>query len=164
MTQTIRSSTIAALTTAAALAFTAAPAGATIVVGKSIGGLKLGMTQAQARARLEDPPKKTTVANEITGPQTKLAWQGIFALFITGDALNQVETTLPTERTPSGVGVGSKLAKVHSALTGETCSNSAGVYSCRIGGSQAGDVATDFFFKGGAAGRVNRVVVGTIVD
>jgi hypothetical protein len=164
MTQTTRITTLAALCAAAALAFTAVPAGAAIVVGKSIAGLKLGMTQSQARARLEDPPKKTSVANAITGPQTKLAWQGIFALFITGDALNQVETTLPTERTPSGLGVGSKLAKVHSGLTGENCSSSAGIYSCRIGGNQAGDVVTDFFFKGGAGGRVNRVVVGTIVD
>jgi hypothetical protein len=163
MTQTLRISTIAALIAAGAFAG-AAPAGATIVVGKSIGGLKLGMRQSQARAKLVAPPQKSTVRNEITGPQVKLSWPGIFALFITGDALNQVETTLPTERTPSGVGVGSKLAAVKAGLKGEHCAKVVTAYLCSVGGQNAGDVVTDFFFTGGATGRVTRVVVGTVVD
>jgi hypothetical protein len=157
-----RLSTLTAATAALTLGI-AASAPASIVVGKSIGGLKLGMTQTQAKNLLQATPTVKHYTNEIAGASTDLTWQGITATFAGNANITNVETTLPTERTSTGVGVGSTLAKVHAGLSGEICEGAAGTTLCRIGALTAGQRVTTFRIKN-STGRVFQVGVGFVID
>jgi len=154
---------IVALAATSAFAATAVPAGASIVVGKSIGGLKLGMTMTQAKQKLQATPTVKTYTQQIAGPSTDLTWQGVTATFAGNTQLTNINTTLPTERTSNGLGVGSTVAAVKAGLTGEVCEGTAGTTICHVGKLTAGQRVTTFRIRN-STGRVTLVGVGVVID
>jgi len=160
---TTRRIQLVALAATASLAATVVPAGASIVIGKSIGGLKLGMSMTQAKQKLQATPKMTTYTQQIAGPSTDLTWQGITATFAGNTQLTNINTTLPTERTSNGLGVGSTIAAVKAGLTGEVCEGTAGTTICHVGKLLAGQRVTTFSIRN-STGRVTLVGVGFVID
>jgi hypothetical protein len=102
--------------TAGALALSSA-AQSKIVLNKSIHGVKLGMTKKQV-ARILGPGKPTKRYAFFRGTQYR---HGLYVVsFSKGRAL-QITTRDPRERTPQGLGVGSKKSQVKRRLRHAWC-------------------------------------------
>jgi hypothetical protein len=149
--------TVAALAAALALAGTATAA---IVVQKGIGGVTIGMTQAQVRAKLGTPTQTIHRSNDF-GPYTQLRFRGYTITFQGNSAVTNIETTLASERTARGIGVGSTKAQVRAMVAGVHCEGPAATGHCSVGRFDPGARVTDFSFR---AGRVSSVVVGIVID
>src|SRR3954453_17209446 len=107
--QTVRAfPLLAAVIVALALAL---PAGSTIVPQLSIGGVKLGMTQAKVKSILGAPKSVKRGSNDF-GPYAIFNYAGYQVNFQGVTNVTQIETTTPKERTVSGLGVGSTRAQV----------------------------------------------------
>jgi hypothetical protein len=72
-----------------------------------------------------------------------------------------VQTTRPSERTASGIGVGSTLARVRARMPRAHCERAGGLTVCTLGRALAGHRVTDLVVRGG---RVVRVNVGIVID
>ena len=138
----------------------AATAGATIVVGKSIGGVKLAMTRAQVRAVLGRPGHVVRAKNEF-GSYTEFRYAGYIVDFQGGARVTGIVTTLPRERTRKGAGVGSTWAGIKAKVRGVRCQGAPAYGDCHVGAFVPGKVVTDFVFRRGA---VSKVVVGIVID
>lgn len=149
----------AGLAAACALALVGT-AGATIVINRGIGGVNLGMTQAQVRAKRGKPAKVVRGKNEF-GPYTEYRYPGYTIDFQQNDTVTSIVTTSAREHTPSGAGVGSTWAQVHRKVPHVQCSGSPKLGECHVGALLPGKRVTDFFF---VLGKVNRVVVGIVLD
>ncbi len=142
---------------ALALAAAASPA---IVIGRGIAGVVLGMSQASVRAKLGLPVRVVHAKNEF-GPYTEFRYRGYVVDFQNNDKVTSIVTTLAREQTPAGIGVGSTWSQVHSKVPGVHCQGAQALGDCHVGDLLPGRRVTDFFFK---AGKVNRVVVGLVLD
>jgi hypothetical protein len=152
---------VAAVGAAAACALALAGAtGATIVINRGIGGVNIGMTQAQARAKLGKPARVVHGKNEF-GPYTEFRYPGYTVDFQNNDTVTSIVTTLARERTPAGAGVGSTWAQVHAKVPHVQCSGTPRIGECHVGALLPGKRVTDFFF---GLGKVYRVVVGVVLD
>jgi hypothetical protein len=110
------------LATAALFALAAAPASASIVVNRSIAGVKLGMSQQQVLNLLGSP--NTTVTNPALDTIYTYKRRGLAITFHPRGSTNDVTTielTKAGERTASGVGVGSTYRAVRKGISGERC-------------------------------------------
>ena len=137
------------LTLAAAIATVgAASAFGRVVLGVSINGVRLGMSKAQVEKRL--------------GPKSGgLPGTGIVSfkhdLYVVGFGTGGVyglQTHDPSQKTSTGVGVGSTLAQVKKGIPGVKCSGPKTQTSCKVPG---GPSPMAFLL---ANGRVNSINLG----
>jgi hypothetical protein len=147
---------------AAAVAALVVPAvaGSAIVPQKSIGGVRLGMSEAQVMAALGKPTRVKHGSNDF-GPYAILYYRGYQVNFQGVTQVTQVLTTSPKERTASGLGAGSTAAQVKAKLSGEHCEGTASAGHCWLGAFLPGKTVTDFSFRNG---KVWNVVVGIVID
>ena len=138
----------------------AGSAGATIVIGKGIAGVRLHMSPSAVRAALGTPVRVVHAKNDF-GPYTEFRYRGYVVDFQGGGAVTSITTTLAREKTPGGVGVGATWVQVHRKVAHVGCTGSPVLGECHVGNLLPGKIVTDFLFK---AGKVNRVVVGIVLD
>ena len=136
-----------------------APAAAAglIVPGKSIRGVKLGMTQKQVRFLLGTPRKGVHGSNEF-GSYTELRYATIEVSFQGETAVTNIATTSAADRTAGGIGVGSTKAAARKTFPGLRCEGRV----CSLGRFLPGARVTSFWFT--SAGRVGEVSVGLVID
>ena len=112
---------IAVLTAFVVLAFPAL-AGAKIVVNQSIAGINLGVSKAYVLKHFGPPAKKSTV-----GGQTLWSYFGRkLVVGVKNGRVTEVFTQNPSQRTASGIGVGSTIAAVKSHIRGVRCQHVSG--------------------------------------
>jgi hypothetical protein len=153
----VRRLTVVAAACALALAAAASP---TISIGRGIAGLRLGMSQASVRARLGKPVTVVHGKNEF-GPYTELRYRGYVVVLQRNGRVTSIVTTLAREKTPGRIGVGSTWSQVRSKVPHVQCQGTATFGDCHVGQLLPGKTVTDFFV---VAGKVNRVVVGIVLD
>jgi hypothetical protein len=150
------------LATAAALVALALPASASarIVPQRGIHGANLDMTQAQVRAKLGKPDKVGHPSSPIFGQYTTWFYGGTSVdMFRNQDGkVFNVSTTSKSEKTSTGVGVGSTAAAVKKGVKGARCDQK----HCWVGRFQGGRKVTDFALS--TKGRVTRVTIGYVLD
>jgi hypothetical protein len=148
--------------TAAFTLASASTAEAVIQVQKGITGIRLGMSQTQVKAGLGDPGRTKTGHNDF-GPFTQFLYRGGITVTFQGNtSVSAVAITGHSDRTPSGVGVGSTEKQVKNGIRGVKCQTRAAVRDCHVGAFRAGSRVTDFVL--GPSGRVTRVTIGFVID
>jgi hypothetical protein len=141
---------LAAIASAAVLAAAAAAdASATIVPGKGMSGVALGMTKAQVRARLGAP---------VGTGGGRWYYARVWVGFRGGRAV-EITTTRSTERTRDGLGVDSTEAALRAAYPGLECSAATPFRRCRVGSGAPGTRVTDFML---GRGRVLQVTIALL--
>jgi hypothetical protein len=143
----------------AAVALTSSAA-ATIVPQRGIAGVAIGMSQPKVRSVLGQPTSVKHASNDF-GKYTILKYPGLQVTFQGNKSVTDVSTTRRSERTPSGVGVGSTEAQVKAKVRGVTCRTDGGFRHCYVGSFRPGRRVTDFSIK---RGKVTRVDVGVVID
>ncbi len=153
---------IAALAVFALLAAAGAAAAGDgrVVPQQGIAGLRLGMTQAQVKARVGLPRRVERGANDIGAYSTYL-YRTYTVTFFAGPRVTQIETRSPKERTAGGIGVGSTRAAVKAGVRGVRCVREFEYDHCYVGAWKPGGVITDFSLRNG---QVWRVAIGYVID
>ena len=149
-----------ALISATAL-LSAAPAGASIQLDRGIGGARIGNSEAEVRAALGNPTRRTR-GNNPFGPLVRYRYrrERITVLFQGAREVTSVTTTGRADRTAGGVGIGSTERQAD-RLRGVKCETIGGVRSCHTGAFRPGRRVTDFRIR---RGRVTRVTIGIVID
>jgi hypothetical protein len=138
---------LAAIASAAVLAAAAAAdASATIVPGKGMSGVALGMTKSQVRARLGGP---------IGTGGGRWYYARVWVGFRAGRAV-EITTTRSTERTRGGLGVDSTESALRAVYPGLACAAATPFRRCRL---ESGRRVTDFML---GRGRVLQVTVALL--
>ena len=141
---------LAAIASAAVLTATAAAdASATIVPGKGMSGVALGMTKAQVRARLGGP---------VGTGGGRWYYARVWVGFRAGRAV-EITTTRSTERTSGGLGVDSSESSLRSAYSRLACTPATPFRRCRLGSGAPGTRVTDFMV---GRGRVLQITVALL--
>jgi hypothetical protein len=141
---------LAAIASAAVLAAAAAAdASATIVPGKGMSGVALGMSKAQVRARLGAP---------IGTGGGRWYYARVWVGFRAGRAV-EITTTRSTERTRGGLGVDSTEGALRAAYPRLTCAAATPFRRCRLGSGAPGTRVTDFMV---GRGRVLQITVALL--
>lgn len=132
-----------------------------LVVNTGLAGVRLQMTQAKVRTILGPPAATRTEPNPFVGRVVVHTYRGLTIHYFAGRVGNMV-TTRMTERTKSGIGVGSTEARVRSRIGGVTCEATVGTARlCRTGKLRVGSHVTTFDIRNG---KVWRVRVGIVMD
>ncbi|MGZ4360215.1 MAG: hypothetical protein ACXVZW_10595, partial [Gaiellaceae bacterium] len=122
--------------------------------------VRLGMTEAKVRALLGKPLGVRESSNDF-GLYRELRYATVRVGFQTGRKVTALNTTSPSERTASGIGVGSTVAQVKATLHGVKCKKEFGVDHCWLGSYEPGTAVTDLRLKNG---RVTMVTVAYVID
>jgi hypothetical protein len=130
--------TIALVLAGAVLALPTA-ATATIRPQKGMSGLWLGMTKAQVQGKLGRP---------VGTGGGRFYYARVWVGFRLGRVV-EITTTRSTERTASGIAVGSREAAVRRAYPSAVCGQAGRFRRCRLGSGKPGSRATDFLIGGG---------------
>lgn len=140
-----------------------AAAAARIETGRSIGGVRLGMSEQEAIEVRGTPTSARTIPDEIRGQVREVRWSGgLRAIFGTNSGATFVVTTSRAERV-NGVGVGSTERALRRAVKGVRCSSAFGRRRCTRGQLVPGGKVTDFAI-GPKTRRVRSVSVGIVID
>jgi hypothetical protein len=144
-----------------ALLLTAPAAGARIVEGRGIAGVRLQMSQSNVRHLLGTPDQIKHLTSDF-GPSTEYVYYArrLRVTFFSGTQVTAVATTSRSERTASGVGVGSTKAQLVAGVPHVHC-NSGG--PCQVGQSLPGRRVTAFFLNH-ARTKVASVLIGFVID
>src|SRR5215204_200292 len=118
------------------------------------------MTHAKVRAVLAAPSSVKRGSNDF-GKYTIFKYGGLQVFFQGNATLTDVSTTRTSERTATGVGVGSTEAQVKAKVKGIKCKTDSGFRHCYLGKLGAGHRVTDLAIK---RGKVYRVDVGLVID
>lgn len=146
-------------------ALAAAPAEARIEPQRGIDGINLNMTRAQIVRSKGKPDAEKVVRNEILGRQRMVRYGQTRAFFsgVRRDAgVVTVNTRDRSQKTRSGVGVGSTIAAVRNGVGGITCRDEFGIHTCFKGRFRPGERVTVLDIAGN--GRVNLVLIGFVID
>lgn len=144
----------------------AATADASVVVGQSIAGVKLGDDPAAVRDALGKPTSTKTQKDAILGTVTFLRFGLTTVLLGPGSGADaatiSIRTTSTKQRTKSGVGVGTSLTALKSKVSGVSCNKiTGGLGLCSVGKALPGRVVTDFRIK---HGKVAEIDLGRVID
>jgi hypothetical protein len=126
---------------------------ARIVVGRSIDGVRLGMSHADVvrilgRGKLEP------------GGGSEYEYRhGAYQVIFTSGHATSVETFDRDQRTSDGLRVGSSLAEVRAREPRLRCASSDGEMDCYLGSIRRRHRYTDFFFESGPS-SMTAVIVG----
>jgi hypothetical protein len=145
------------LAVVAAFAATAGPAGATIVLGRSIAGAELGMTRAEIRGVLGEPRSITRGSNEF-GPYRVFHYFRLDVTFQGNTNATAVKTWRKRERTANGIGVGSTKRQLRNRISGVRCEGRV----CSKGRFVPGGRVT--VFRLSQTNRIASVTVAFVID
>lgn len=148
------------------LALTAVPAGAAapgLVVGTSIGTVKLGITESAVVARFGEPDRVLTRPNPFFGTERRVVYSRRKMAFTTGPdgerpTVLRITTRNRSHRTRSGVGIGSRRSTVARRVRGARCAGR----RCHVGSFRPGRTVTTFFLD--RRHRVRAVDMGYVLD
>ena len=146
----------------------ASVADARIVPQTSIADVAVGDSTKEVKAELGAPDKIKNGMDDF-GAFTRYSYDDplVGITFKTGEDGLQVTSITSKgkgERTKSGVGVGSTEQEVKAGVEGETCKTFFEEFrSCYLGKQQAGRIVTDFSINT-ETGKVQRVVLGRVID
>jgi hypothetical protein len=135
----------------------AAPAQAAIVPGKSIAGVKLGMTETQMVGVLGLPNSVQNGTNAF-GPFVVFKYRRLSVTFQGLETVTAVKTTRKSEKTSHGVHVGSTKAQLKAGVTKLKCITK---NLCQKGKSVPGARVTVFRLY---HGKVTSILVGFVID
>jgi hypothetical protein len=146
-------------TTLILLAFPASAA-ARIVPQRGIAGANLDMTQQQVFDKLGKPDRVSHPRSPIFGRYTTWFYgRTSVDMFRTGDKkVFNLSTTSRSQKTSTGVGVGSTAAAVKKGVRRVRCDQQ----HCYVGRFEGGEKVTDFALS--KTGRVTRVTIGYVLD
>ena len=114
-------------------------AAATIRPQYGMSRVVLGMTKTQVRTRLGSP---------VATGGGRFYYARVWVGFRLGHAV-EITTTRSTERTASGVGVGSTESAIRRSYPSAVCAPFGGFRRCRLGSGKPGTRATDFMLGHG---------------
>jgi hypothetical protein len=148
----------------------AAPAGATIVPGKGMAGVKLGDCQERA-VEVLGPPDRTFGSQDFAGFVSTYTYRarGLKLQFRRGPGecleLTSIFTSRGQERTREGIGKGSQRRTLRARLRGEKCRTyrrPRRIRTCWLGSFQPARPVTEFRID--SKGRVSTVRVAIVID
>ncbi len=148
----------------------AAPASATIVPGKGMAGVQLGQCQ-QTVIDILGFPDRTFGSRDFAGIKSSYYYnaKALKLEFRRGAGeclvLSSIRTRSGEERTKEGVGKGTTRKDLRAKLKGEKCRTfrlPKKIRTCWLGSRTPSKPLTEFRID--SKGRVNNIVVGTVID
>jgi hypothetical protein len=136
----------------------AAPAGAAIVLGKSIAGVPVGATKAAVVKRLGTPMERRTQRSAF-GKTKLLGYERLTVTLLRQGGRAKVvavRTTRERDTTPGGIGVGARRRAVARTVAGVRCKGD----RCRVGRRKPGRTITQFDLD---RGRVTSVLLARVL-
>lgn len=135
-------------------------AGARIVVGKGIAGVRLSMTSHKVRQVLGRPGSVHHGHNDF-GAFTQFVYPArrLRVTFQSGNRVTAIATRSKAQKTDAGVGVGSSKSDVQADVPHVHCTGAI----CQVGQSLPGRRVTAFFLNS-ARTKVVRVLIGFVID
>ena len=140
-----------------------AAAGAEIVPGESIAGVKVGMKEAQVREILGTPDETNRATHEIFGAYTELVYgKTTIGLFDSNRRVFNVTTRSRSERTDRNIGMGSTRRAIRRRVEGVKCENVQGFRHCYLGKFLPGRIVMDFILN--RDNKVKRITLARVID
>jgi hypothetical protein len=152
------------------LLLSAAPAGATIVPGKGMAGVRLGQCQERV-IQILGFPDRTFGSHDFAGIKSSYYYnaKALKLEFRTGPGrclvLSSIRTRSGEERTKEGVGKGTTRKQLRALLKGEKCrtfKRPKRITICWLGSMTPSKPLTEFRID--SKGRVNNARVGIVID
>jgi hypothetical protein len=131
---------------ATALLIAAPVASANIVIGKSIGGLRLGIAENDVVATIGQPVKATDGTDQVTGQPTRTLDYDKYEVGLTGGVVTFIDTIDKSQKTSNGVRVGITEKKLKKKVKGLKCFGKKKRF-CAKGNPKPGGTITSFTIR-----------------